>query len=655
MPELAPAAPPIVVEPTTYRDLFNDEQYSPARERVADYIGGYRFVDVGGGAVPQPATLREQTVVLSDRQPMPFLVLVGGPGGARHVTVLHRLMKYMDMPGEPESGYHDRIVGLLGDLLPHQYPTVEVPGTVFHLVGTAVRVPTTDAMNALVATWDYAAVPLGPYTEADPETEVVRPRNAQLLPAYYAALLVHRQGVTAKTAYQELYGAMVARNEVMLACQDVLTWLKAACTVRGGEGLQNSVPVVYHDAMPPVHLPPTVYRYLIGKVRADLPALSAPDAHTKEVTGTLAGALRALTSRVPGETAGERATREPKTINEYYKETYKTLLRFCNVTTPDAVAPVWRRLANCTKSEQHTILVQECQRVCMARGLSTEYYVPVVTATLKQMVVGFQFVGHGMDDLNTGCQPFLVSFAGSTNHRQALEAASVGNQLAQGDHHGSLADYVTLRAGEKIKFPRDILEVGITLGRYAVLCQTLFQGTGGDNPLVNALWKLFAMIQNAAPAITDKYMQVAHVPAIANVFHACIVRAVQVHVHEYLHEVGINIAEDHSGIDLPDFRGMLADLKHGTFPHSSHWVPIPVEYQEPVRSGGGATSGSGGSRGPPSAVPTAGSSVTSARTGVSSLTADTPPRTDVANRQSGARCGVSEHRGAAGRYTSGPT
>ena len=131
------------------------------------------------------------------------------------------------------------------------------------------------------------------------------------------------------------------------------------------------------------------------------------------------------------------------------------------------------------------------------------------------------------------------------------------------------------------------------------------------------------MIHNAAPAITDKYMQVAHLPAIANVFHACIIRAVQVHVHEYLHEVGTNVSDDHSGLELPDFRGMLADLKHGTFPHSSHWVPIPVDYQEPVRSGG-AISGSGGSRGPPSAVPTAGSSVTSARTGVSSLTADTP-------------------------------
>ena len=61
-------------------------------------------------------------------------------------------------------------------------------------------------------TWEDPAIPLGPYLEEEPETEVVRPRQVQLLPGYYAALLVHRRGVLAKTAYQELHGAMVARN-----------------------------------------------------------------------------------------------------------------------------------------------------------------------------------------------------------------------------------------------------------------------------------------------------------------------------------------------------------------------------------------------------------------------------------------------------------
>lgn len=622
-PPAAPEPPAAPAQPKSYRELFSDESYSPAPDRIANYLHGYRFADGGAGPVPAPATLREQTVVLSDRQPMAFLCLTVGPSGAREVTVIHRLMKYMDMPGETESGFHDRVLGLVGDLLPHQYPVVDIPNTLFHLIGTPVRVPTTEAMNVLITTWGNAAVPLGPYTEEAAETEVVRPRCIQLVPSYYAALIVHRRGVSAKVAYQELHGAIQARNE-LVACQDVITWLKVACTARGGEGLQNTVPAVFHQ-LTPLHLPPEVYRYMISKVRMDLPALAEPDATTTQVTGTLAGALRALTSRV-GEGTEDRSTREPKTINEHYKETFKTLLRFCNVSTTEEVAPVWRRLANCTKSEQHTILVQEFQRVCMARGLSMEFYVPVVTSSLKQMIVGFQFVGHGVDDLGSGCQPFMVAFTGSTNHRQALEAASVGNQLSQGDHSASLADYVTLRAGEKIKFPRDVMEVGITLGRCAVLCQSLFQGTGPANPLVNIMWKLFADIQNSAPAIADKFQQVAHQPAIANIFHASILRAVQVQMHDYLQAVSVNVADDHTGVDTPDFRSLVADLKHGTFPNSSHWVPIPMEYREPTRSGGG---GSGGSRAP-SAVPTGNSSVSSGRTGVSSLTAETNPRVSMA-------------------------
>jgi hypothetical protein len=626
LPGANPGAPPAPVigavvpgPPKSYRELLSDESNSPAPDRIANYLHGYRF---DGGGVPAPATLRDQTVTLSDRQPMTFLSLVQGPFGTPEVAIIHRLMRYMDMPGEEASGFHDRVLGLIGDIMPHQYPTVDVPNTAYHLVGTPVRVPTTEAMNALLPTWEDQNTPLGPYTEADPETEVVRPRHTQLVPGYYAALIIHRRGVSAKLAFQELYGAMQARGEVD-RCQDIIVWLKAACTARGGGGLQNGVPIVYHP-LAPVHLPGEVYRYMIGKVRADLPALAAPDAATTGITDTLAGALRALTGRVVDE-GGERSSREPKTVKEVFKETYRTLLRFCNVAEETDVAPVWQRLANCTKSEQMTVMIQEFQKVCNSRGLATDTYTPIVTSALKQMILGFQFVGHGVDDLSTGCQPFMVSYAGNDNQLQALETAEVGNQLAQGEHSATLTDYRTLREKEKLKFPRDTLDVCITIGRYAVLCQTLFQGAGPPNPLVEVTWQLVAALQNATPYIVDRFAQVARVPAIANVYFASIVRAVQVHVHEYLHSVSVNVAEGHAGIDPPEFRTMVTELKRGTFQYSSNWVPLPEAYLEPVR---GSPSGTGSSR-TPSATPTGASSVSTTRTGVSSLTADST-RTPVA-------------------------
>ena len=114
------------------------------------------------------------------------------------------------------------------------------------------------------------------------------------------------------------------------------------------------------------------------------------------MTDTLAETLRTLGAARSSGDAAER-TREPKTIMEAYKETHTTLLQFCNASTVDAVAPVWARLANSHKSEQHTVLTQEFHKVCMSRGLSTDLYAPVITATLKQMVTGLQFVGHGSE------------------------------------------------------------------------------------------------------------------------------------------------------------------------------------------------------------------------------------------------------------------
>ena len=603
-------APAVPGQPTTYRELLNDEANSPAHERLANYLQGYRFD--GGAPIPVPAALRDQTVVLSDRQPMTFLCLVAGPGGVPEVNILHRMMRYMDMPGEEGSGYHDRVLGLLGDIMPHQYPAIEVPGSVFHLVGTPVRVPTTAALVAHLPAWLDPTVPLGPFTEEDPETEVVRPRHIQLIPGYYAAMLIHRRGLSAKTVFQEVHGAMQARNEVG-SCQDVIIWMKAACTAWGGGGLQNVVPVVYHP-LAPVHLPPSVYRYMIGKVRGDLPALATPDAMTGEITGTLAGALRVLTGR-EADGGGDRSSREPKAIHEVYKETYRTLLRYCNVTDPSEVAPLWKRLANCTKGEQHIVMSQEFQNVCRARGLGTDMYVPIITTTLKQMIVGFQFAGHGIDDLSAGCQPFQVSYAGGEHQTEAMDAALISNQLSQGDQNASLADYRTIRNQEKVKFPRNISDTCITLSRYAVLCQTLFQGEGSLNPFVELLWHLCAAMLNAAPYISERYQQVARIPAVANVYFPSIVRAVQVGVQEYLQQVGTNVVEGYTGVDLPDFRTLVNDLRRGTFQYSSNWVPLPEGYLEPTRGGGGVSR-------TVITNTTEASSVSSARTGVSSITTE---------------------------------
>lgn len=614
----------------TYQEHYRERGHLPPPDRVAGYLGGYRFTDVGGG-VPTPAALRDQTVTLSDRQPMTFLCLVPSAGGDEEVTIVHRFVRYLDTPGDDPSGYNDKVLGLLGDILPHQYPVVEIPNTAFHLIGAPVRVPTIGAMNALVATWDNPLVALGPFTDQDPETEVVRPRNLQLVPARLAALLVHRRRIRAKDAYQELVGAIQAEG-ALEPYGDVIAWLRAACTARGGGGPQNTIPSVLL-ALTPLFLPRDVYEYVTNKVQSDLPALRHQDA-VPGTTEALMGAVRALTAAPrgggldPAAGEGERNTKEPKSVAEAYRETYRTLLRFSNVEDVGELAPVWQRLANCLKSEQHNVLTQEFQKVCMARGLSTEYYVPVVTSTLKQMVTGFQFVGFGADDLTSGCQPFLVSYAGRAAHYQVLAAADVGNQLAQGEQTASLADYKALRDKEKVKLPKDVAETCITLCRFAVLCQVLFQGTGPTHPLVDAMWTTALGLQNIAPAVTDRYQALAGMPGVAQMYFARIVRAIQVGVHEYLQGVATNIVDSVVGIEKPNFAALLQDLRRGTFHQSTNWIPLPLEY------GGGSTTPHTASTGSGSASRTTtgggtsvpGSGVSTGGTAVSSITHETEQR-----------------------------
>jgi hypothetical protein len=84
---------------------------------------GYRFTEGGAGAVPGPAALRDQTCQLCNRWAMAFLCLLPGPDNTRHKVRI-------PPPRQDVTGFHDRVLGLLGDIRPRQYPpVVEVPST----------------------------------------------------------------------------------------------------------------------------------------------------------------------------------------------------------------------------------------------------------------------------------------------------------------------------------------------------------------------------------------------------------------------------------------------------------------------------------------------------------------------------------------------
>lgn len=230
--------------PGTYREPYASARYQATEPAPAHLLASYRFVEVaGGGERPTPAALKEQTYALSERRSTTFLCLARTQGLGVVVRVLHRMIRYFELPGGGGGTTVDYSLGLLGDVRSAQIPVVEVDNAVFSLIGgSGVRVPTTAVMPDHL----QAAPPgthLGPFGAEAPDTEVVRPRVTQVIPAKYAGSLVHRDGVSPRMAYQEVYG-MLEADQVLNECTDLITWLRAACTARGGGGDLAGLPAV---------------------------------------------------------------------------------------------------------------------------------------------------------------------------------------------------------------------------------------------------------------------------------------------------------------------------------------------------------------------------------------------------------------------------
>ena len=484
------------------------------------------------------------------------------------------------------------------------YPVVEVPNSVFRVVTAQAVVPTNDVMHRTLVAVEGAGEGLlvGPNAEGTEGTELIRPRHIQLVPGKYAALLLGNDGLPPLTAYRVVRAAL-AEDDALESCADVLAWLRAACTIRGGNGNRANVPSVQLTTLTPIHPPDSVYDFVMGKVQGDLPGLRNPEplAAANPAVGGLApglgadiaGLVQALVdARGQGgrDRREEGEEREPKRVSEVYRETYTTLMRHCRVENADEVAPIWRRLANSSKGEQQAIMQHEFAKVCLVRGLAPELYCPVVSTALKQAITTFSFAGNGVDDLGSGCNPFLVSYAGAKAHQEANETASLTQQLDQGVNQATLSDMRTIRDKEKVRFPRDLHQVAVTLQRYAVLTHALLQSdVGPRHPLVRSLWNLAEVFAARLPFLAERHSQC--VGETYTSYPTRVLRHVQVRTTEYYQRVATTHAGFEAVDSAPTFDELLEDLGHGNFPTTRCWLPIPPAYASVFVPTSGATTG----------------------------------------------------------------
>ena len=258
----------------SYRELYADASFQAGEPDAARLMHSYRFHETaGGGERPTPASLREQTFGLSERRPISFLCLVRTSGTSSKVRILHRMVRYLELPGADGGVMLDLGMGLLGDVRAAQIPAVEVESSLFSLVRNAgVRVPTVATMRDHLDTAPPGTY-LGPFAADAPGTEVVRPRLTQVIPARYAATLIHRDGVDPVLAYHEVYG-MLEADGLLQTCADIVTWLRVACTARGGACELAPLPAVAQN-FSLLFLTDATSEYLALKVYNDLPGRRA--------------------------------------------------------------------------------------------------------------------------------------------------------------------------------------------------------------------------------------------------------------------------------------------------------------------------------------------------------------------------------------------
>ena len=101
---------------------------------------------------------------------------------------------------------------------------------------------------------------------------------------------------------------------------------------------------------------------------------------------------------------------------------------------------VWSSWARANKKEHRNVLQEKLQETSVLLG----YPQPVATGELTQMLINLQFVSPDEDDLESGLQPFVISYHGQKTLAQLQRMNNMYDMIQQGAQP-NLSDLSRLR------------------------------------------------------------------------------------------------------------------------------------------------------------------------------------------------------------------
>jgi hypothetical protein len=405
------------------------------------------------------------------------------------ICLYHRLQCFASQLGAP-TDFDNVGYAFFGDVTNGQAPpSVEWPVTAFHQVVMSIRVPQREVIDQMLAAEPELTL-LGPFGNDDAGTEVVRVRQAMLVPFRYVRLLLQRP-LTPREAWVQVAGA-IYNDGAQESCLVLLDWFRVALT-RQGEGLASRLQQEHPQV--PLMLPELVQRRW-QLVTNDLPALQ-PGA-SLAAGQVIASSLNALVADNREFRIADEARREQSNARTPEKCFGRTgvlkLLRLCQVPTSTNLPDMWIQMANEPHRQDGIVTIQQAfDSTAQSLGLFGVHIpiTPDVVAKIRSVALEMA----NEEDLTTGIHPFTFAYLDTSEIAEAYAIAEQYKMLHDDQGAPTLQDAIILATPGRVQLPKSCSEAHIYFQNFRVALHVL---TGGNHTLTksyDAFWRRWSTSQ----------------------------------------------------------------------------------------------------------------------------------------------------------------
>lgn len=415
-----------------FAGLFAEAANDPLRGEYGDLLSPY-LIDLNANNVSAETVRAQLTAAGNRRHPLCLGVVVEGK-----VHLFFLPFKWELAAGvAADAALDNKLFAFDGELVNGQGCIVELPIDLFHQLNVQVHVGTVDHIKNELAGDTSLDFMMGPFTNADAGTEVVKTRMMCIIPFQYVpALLTQVDGVSPRY-YFETVLPQIETDGKAAACLPLTRLFQVAITRHTVGG--PSILEVQRPMAPPrrlallQHAQSLIYHFF---PQAN-PALMG--AQNSAVATQLVN-LHIQKQAHHDEAKREKLEEKRKSVEKWLgPDNLKRLLRFCRVGTEADLPAFWHRMA-AAKEKDRLALLQSAVReelVTMGEAYLGESYCP--TPRLLANLIAMMWAMVNPDALETGALGNAFLF-GDLDVEQQQEIIAILDLVRSGGASPSLAD-----------------------------------------------------------------------------------------------------------------------------------------------------------------------------------------------------------------------